>query len=147
MSWIYKNKPFTEIPEGYVGFTYKITCINKSNEYFGWTYFGMKNFFSTTTIKLSKKELSLITDKRLKKTKKETKESNWRVYNSSNKFLQDLIKKNPTHFKKEIVDFAKTKKLMSYMELELLVKNDVLRDNKNFNGNILSKFFKRDLIC
>lgn len=42
MSWIYKNKLLTEVPEGYIGFVYKISCINKSNEYYSWTYFGMK---------------------------------------------------------------------------------------------------------
>jgi hypothetical protein len=29
---------------------------------------------------------------------------------------------------------------------ELLIKNDVLRDNKNWNQNVLSKFFRKDLI-
>lgn len=144
--WIYKNKPLTEVPEDYIGFVYKISCINKNNEFFGWTYFGMKQFFSTTTKKLGKKELSLITDKRLKKTKKETKESNWRIYNSSNKILQELIKKNPTHFKKEIIDFCKTKKQLSYYELKLLVCNDVLLDEKNFNQNVLSRYFKKDML-
>ena len=146
MSWIYQNKPFTEVPEGYIGFVYKISCIYQSNQYYGWTYWGMKQFFSTTTKRLGKRAVAALPDKRMSKKVKTTNESNWLSYNSSSKELQSLIKKNPTHFKKEIVGLCKTKKQMSYMELELLVKNDVLRDNKNWNQNVLSKFFRKDLI-
>jgi len=146
MSWIYKNKPFTEVPEGFIGFTYKITCISQSSKFYGWTYFGMKNFFSTTTKKLGKRAIAALPDKRMSKKLTTTKESNWRNYNSSSKELQELIKKNPTHFKKEIVELCKTKKQMSFKELELLIKNDVLYDDKNWNQNILSKFFRKDVL-
>lgn len=146
ISWIYKNKPFTEVPEGYIGFVYKISCISQSNQYYGWTYYGLKNFFSTTTKKLGKKALEARVDKRMSKKVKTTNESNWSTYCSSSKELQALIKKNPTHFKKEIIGLCKTKKQMSYMELELLVKNDVLRDNKSWNKNVLNRYFMKDLI-
>jgi hypothetical protein len=144
--WIYKNKPLTEVPEGYIGFVYKISCINKSNEYFGWTYWGMKGFFSTITKKLGKKAIANLPDKRMSKKVKTTNESNWVNYNSSNKELQVLIKKNPTHFKKEILVLCKTKKQLSYCETEVLFEYDVLRNEKNWNGNILGKWYKRDLI-
>jgi hypothetical protein len=144
--WIYKNKPFTEVPEGYVGFVYKITCVNKSNEYFGWNYFGLKHFYSKRTVKMGKKAIAALPDKRMSKKVKTIKEMDWQNYNSSNQILKDLIKKNPTHFKKEIIGLYETEKKLTYAELELLVKNDVLRDSKSWNANILSKFFRKDLI-
>lgn len=144
--WIYNNKPFTEIPEGYIGFVYKITCVNKSNPYFGWTYYGLKHFFTITTKKLGKRAVAALPDKRMSKKIKTTNESNWSTYCSSSKELQALIKKNPTHFKKEILVLCKTKKQLSYCETEILFKYDVLRNEKNWNSNILGRFYKRDLI-
>lgn len=144
--WWYNDLPFEEIPEGFIGFVYKISCISQSNQYYGWTYYGMKQFFSTTTKKLGKKAIANLPDKRMSKKVKTTNESNWKIYNSSNKELQGLIKKNPTHFKKEILVLCKTKKQLSYCETEILFKYDVLRNEKNWNSNICGKWFKRDLL-
>ena len=61
---------------------------------------------------------------------------------SSNLILKELIKKNPTHFKKEILGLYKTEKQLKFAELKLLVCNDVLLNDKNWNQNIEGKYFK-----
>ncbi len=144
--WWYKNKPLTEVPEGYVGFTYVITCINKNNEFYGWNYYGLKHFYSKTTKKLGKKAIAALPDKRMSKKVKIVKESLWKSYNTSNKELQILIEKNPTHFKKEILGLYKTEKQLTYGELKLIVCNDALTCEKNWNGWLHSgKIFKKEL--
>jgi hypothetical protein len=143
--WLYQNKSFTQIPEGFIGFVYKISCTSQSNQHYGWTYWGMKSFYSTTTKKLGKRAVAALPDKRMSKKVKTTNESNWKIYNSSSKELQALIKKNPTHFKKEIIELCKSKKQMSFKELELLIKNDVLYDDKNWNKNVLNRYFMKDI--
>lgn len=141
--WYYKNQPITEISNlTYVGFTYKITQLSTGKQ-----YYGMKFLTSTRTKKLGKKAIAALPDKRMSKKVKTTCESNWRDYDSSCKPLQELIKNNPDDFKKEILEFYRTKKELSYAELKLLVENDVLKSDKFFNDFInVGKYFRKDFI-
>lgn len=141
--WYYNSFPYTKIHDSqYIGFVYKITEIST-----GRIYIGMKNFLSTTTKKLGKKALALITDKRLSKKIRSTNESNWKTYNSSSKTLQELIKQNPDNYYKEIISFHKSKKQLAYAELKQLILNDVLLSPNFINDYIgVGKFFRRDFI-
>ena len=90
MGWIYKGNSITELkdmPKGTIGFIYKITN-GKTGEY----YIGKKNVLSTRKRNFGKKEIALLTDKRLKTYEMITKESDWRLYRSSNKQVQEWFK-------------------------------------------------------
>lgn len=137
-TWIYKNKVLNEIPVDMKYFVYQITEIST-----GKFYIGYKGFYTNRKKKLLKSEIS--TDKRKSKFRIETKESNWKEYNSSSKTLSELVLKNPTDFYKEIFIFCETEKKTKYMEQKWQYKLEVL-EKDSFNENIAGKFFRRDLI-
>ena len=140
MNWLYKNKeiksildiPF-DLP---FGFVYKITNVTLNK-----IYVGKKNFFSTTTKPLGKKELALLTDKRKSKFKTLVKESDWLNYNSSCKPLVLDLESCLYEFKKEIIEITEKKGNLTYLEMKHQILNDVLRV-ESYNENILGKFYK-----
>jgi hypothetical protein len=58
---------------------------------------------------------------------------------------RNLITEGENKFKREILMFCHNKKHLSYCELEVQVKNDCLRVD-SYNGTILGKWYKKDLI-
>lgn len=129
MEWI--NLSVVHDLTGYEGFIYKIEYTD------GTFYYGKKNFVDETTKPLGKKELALITDKRLKKYKTVRKESNWRTYEGSSK---ETIGK--TISKKIILNVYKTQRALTFAEARLLFNTDALFMKNCLNGNILGKFFR-----
>lgn len=144
--WHYKGKCLEEIPEGIIGFTYKITCL--SGEYTGYIYVGMKMFTTTRTKKLSKKAAELAYSgrgKRPTKTKVST-ESNWKQYTSSSKFLKELIEQlGLENFNFEILSFSKTKSDLCLSEVEWMVHYNVMRIPNSFNEWISIKVRKNNI--
>lgn len=147
--WIYQTKAINtieELPdsEALCGFVY---CVK--NTINGRTYYGKKSFYSTLKKSLGKKELKTVTDKRLKTYKKVTKESNWKSYwgtvNPKEELVSDLDVYGMVNFTRTIIALAYSKKELTFLELEHQVFNNVLRDEKSYNSNILGKFFRKDL--
>jgi hypothetical protein len=144
--WLYKNKVINkleDLPEGTFGFIYKIT--NKTDGKF---YIGKKQIMSQTNVKLGKKELEALPTQRGKKPSKKLviKESNWVDYMGSNKFLLEDIKNlGEKKFIKEIIIICPNKKLLTYWELTIQCKYDVLQVN-SYNDNLLGKFYRRDFL-
>ena len=142
--WLYENKVIEKIedfPENTFGFIYKITN-NKTGKF----YIGKKQLISQTNIKLGKKELAALPTQRGKKPTKKlvTKESNWKEYWGSNKFLLEDIKNlGLDKFQREILVICPNKKLLTYWELALQCKYDVLQVNC-YNDNITGKYFRSD---
>lgn len=120
-------------PDGAVGFIYLITDSS------GKIYIGKKQLFSSRKTKITQKE-KLETNNNRKKFKTVVKESDWLLYNSSCKELQDEIKKAPQNFKKEIIEFCFDKRELTFYEVYYQIKYDVLFKD-SFNKNILSRFF------
>lgn len=81
-------------PQDYVGFVYEI--IEKTT---GKRYFGVKKFWR----KIKRKPL-----KGRKRKRVEVVESDWKVYNSSNKLLQEKIALVPEHYEKHILYLCKS---------------------------------------
>lgn len=107
-----------------MGFVYVITH-NETQK----SYIGKKTFWSHRKLKPS--------DKR-----RTTVESDWRVYCGSNKEVQLLFKKNPSHFTRTILYLCTTKYGMSYNEDRLLYAYNVLEHpDLFFNDNIACKYF------
>jgi len=145
MSWTYQGKPITEIsdmPEGTIGFIYKIT-----NGQTGQYYIGKKSLYSHRTLPPLKG---------YKRKRKVVKESKWVEYRSSNPSVQLWFHENELlreqgkqgindQLELKILRFCKTKKALTYYELQEQFSHNVLADELSLNDNLLGKFFRKDL--
>ena len=146
MKWIYNQKKMeslSDFPDNTHGFVYRI--IHKPT---GKMYIGRKILQNTTKVKLGKKELKELQGVvgRRPSYKMAIKESNWKTYWGSNKYLKELYETEPKeNFEREILICAPTKKLLTYYELKYQILYEVLeKPDEFFNDNILGKFFTRD---
>lgn len=144
--WLYQNQVIEKIedfPENTFGFIYKI--VNKETGKF---YIGKKQLLSQTNVKLGKKELAALPVQQGRKPTKKLviKESNWKEYWGSNKYLLDDIKNlGQDKFQREILTICPNKKLLTYWELAMQCKHDVLQVDC-YNDNLLGKFYRKDFI-
>lgn len=143
--WKFKGKEVNslkQLPEKAVGFIYLMTLSD------GKQYIGRKSLYSKRKKNFGKKELALITDKRLKKYQIIVKESDWAKYNSSNKSINLGLKEGELEVtNKEIIKVCFTEKQMTYYETQALFCYGVIEHPEQFyNDNILGKFYRRDLI-
>ena len=133
----------SDFPDNTHGFVYRI--IHKPT---GKMYIGKKILQNTTKVKLGKKELKELQGVvgRRPSYKMAIKESNWKTYWGSNKYLKELYETEPKeNFEREILICAPTKKLLTYYELKYQILYEVLeKPDEFFNDNILGKFFTRD---
>lgn len=165
MNWYYQGKEIAEhdIPEGAVGFIYKITrsildeniVIHEPSglelrEIHSKIYIGKKQLLNATKKKVGKREaakqLLETGDKRkVKKIIRGTKTSNWLGYNSSCNLLIQEIKETPELFRKEIICWCFSKKELGYRELEQQFLYKVL-ETDSYNDNIGGTYYRKDLI-
>lgn len=153
MNWNYKGKEITSIedfPKGAYGFIYEITHLPTGRK-----YVGKKALYFTRTKKFGKRKLEEIKTERKARgiggrvptKEKVTTESDWRTYYGSHVELKSLVR---THgeddFRREIVRFVPTKKLLTYYETKELFIREVLENQEYFNDNILAKFYRKDLV-
>jgi hypothetical protein len=152
MSWYLGDKEVSEdlIPENAVGFVYKIIHIPS-----GKFYIGKKSLESIRTVKIGKRELIKIKEERkaagiggrASLKKKVRKTSDWETYYSSNEWINEQVKEGKQEeFKRKIIQFCNSKKSLSYYEVYWMFKYDVLSDENSLNGNILGKYFRKDLV-
>lgn len=141
--WNYKKKPvfnIEDIPdyENVVGFVYKIT-----NKISGKFYVGKKSFYSVRKTKIGKREKA---ETKTRKTfKQKVRESDWKTYTgSSEELLKDLEDMSILNFEFEMLEISYSKKYLSYAEIKHQFLENVLA-NDSYNGNIMGKFFRRDL--
>lgn len=135
--WIYKDiqiKDISDFPENTFGFIYEVTHIPTGKKYIGKKVL----FFNKKMPPLKGKKRKRIT----------TKESDWKTYYGSQAEIKTLVKENKEQdFKREILQFASTKKLLTYYELKYLcIKGVIEPDSNYFNDNILGKFFTKDFL-
>ncbi|WP_039904860.1 hypothetical protein [Acetobacter tropicalis] len=135
MKWIYPDNITEQDILESSGFVYKITNLLNNKE-----YIGKKFVYSFRT--------KIVNGKR-KKTKTV---SDWKTYQGSCEPLKlDIEMYGEENFKKEIISIHRTRTETNYTEIELQMKNDVLRaknelgEFKFYNGNILHKFFRNNI--
>jgi hypothetical protein len=116
----------------------------------GVSYIGKKSLFHNVKRKLTKKELAEMPITRGRKVTTEVvqKESDWKTYHGSAKPILELLKTGKQdEFKREILHFVNSKKLLTYYECKYLFKYGVLENPlEYFNDNILGKFYTKDFI-
>lgn len=135
--WIYQGECLETPPEGFYGFIYKIT------DNLGKVYFGKKAFEHNQKKVISKKARKESgTRKRIEKVKKD---SGWLTYYGSSKPFLEYLDEFPNRrdmCKREIVKFCKDKASLSYWEMVIMVRENVLFRDDCWNGNISGKYFK-----
>ena len=135
------------IPEWAVGFVYTITeyCMGSIVK----TYVGKKLLTSTRKQKIGKRAIAAEkvsrVDGKAHTVKKVVKDSGWRNYVSSCKPLQERIKQHPELFRRVILQWAHSKKHLSYLETKYQFRLGVLECD-SWNDNIAGKWFRKDLI-
>lgn len=142
MSWIFNKEKVEDIsffPKNCYGFVYQITLSIDKETYY---YIGRKNLYSKTKKNLGKKELALLTDKRLKKYKTIIKESDWKNYFGSNKKLKELINKqgvSKLNLHREILELCYSELELKYMEAKYIICSGAMENKYYFNDNISIK--------
>ncbi len=73
-------------------------------------------------------------------------ESDWMTYYGSHKEILELVKEGKHgDFKREILQYVPTKKLLTYYECKYLFIREVLENRDGYiNDNILGKFYRKD---
>lgn len=152
MKWIYKDD-FYEASDNDYGFVYKITYEYDDKEFY---YFGQKQIVSIVEIGALKNGLPRQYHKEFvnrnrngKRVKREVlvKPVKYHSYNGSCKDerIKDMIMVSKEVIR--VVPYGDNAKLnLTYAELELLVKEDVLRRDDCLNANLLGKFYKDRII-
>ena len=134
--WFYKDRVIESIedmPKGTFGFIYEVQHIPTGRRYIGKKVLE----FNRTLPPL----------KGTKRKRKVVKESDWKTYYGSHKEIKDLIKENKQdEFRREILMYVPSKKLLTYYETKFLFIKEVLEPNGNsyINDNILAKFYRKD---
>jgi len=123
MSWTYKGKEITSIPDEYEGFVYLITNLTDNRKYVG----KKLAKFKTTKPPLKGK----------KNKRRGYKESDWQTYwGSSDKLNEDVEKLGQDNFTREILYFCKSRAEMSYIEAREQFDRRVLETDEYYNGII-----------
>lgn len=134
--WLYDGKEISSIndmPTETIGFVYEIT-----HKPTGKKYIGKKSLYHKKT----RPPL-----KGYKRKRVEYVESDWLSYYGSHEGIKKLITESKQDdFDREILEFAKTKKYLTYLEVKYQFVKEVLeKQDFYFNSNILGKFHPRDI--
>jgi hypothetical protein len=112
MNWIFEEKELDIVPEGAVGFVYKI-----QNTLSGRSYIGKKGFLASKTRQVNKKK------KRFKV------ESDWKsYYGSSEELANDVASVGSEHFTRQILRICYSKGETSYFEAKYQFSLGVLEN-------------------
>jgi hypothetical protein len=105
------------------GYIYRITCLSNGKK-----YIGKKQFWS------NQKRPPL---KGQKRSRRVTKESDWKkYYGSSNELKEDLQKYGKENFKREILELTTCKWESAYLELMWQLKENAILREDYYNGII-----------
>jgi len=165
MEWVYQDTVITHLPPAAYGFIYQLHFDD------GYKYIGKKDAYATLEkpakksgevregcervyhnilrneqgkIIVSKKDQQAAKNRGCKGTREAYDrgiyESNWRTYESSSEEV-----KNYKLISKEILEFAPTKRALTYLETKYLFCNDAIIDPLYLNKNIIKRWFRDNL--
>jgi len=123
MSWYYKDKEITVLPEDCEAFVYLITNLTNDKKYVG----KKLAKFKTTKPPLKGK----------KNKRRGTKESDWRTYwGSSDHLNADVLELGEDKFRREILYYCPSRGVASYIEAREQFERRVLETDDYYNGII-----------
>ena len=123
MSWYYKDKLITELPEDCEAFVYLITNLTNNKKYVG--------------KKLAKFKTTKPPLKGRKNKRRGYKESDWRTYwGSSDHLNADVIELGEDKFRREILYYCPSRGVASYLEAREQFERRVLETDDYYNGII-----------
>ena len=123
MSWYYKDKLITELPEDCEAFVYLITNLTNNKKYVG----KKLAKFKTTKPPLKGK----------KNKRRGYKESDWRTYwGSSDHLNADVLELGEDKFRREILYYCPSRGVASYLEAREQFERRVLETDDYYNGII-----------
>lgn len=123
MSWYYKDKLITELPEDCEAFVYLITNLTNDKKYVG----KKLAKFKTTKPPLKGK----------KNKRRGYKESDWRTYwGSSDHLNADVLELGEDKFRREILYYCPSRGVASYLEAREQFERRVLETDDYYNGII-----------
>ena len=123
MSWYYKDKEITELPDDCEAFVYLITNLTNDRKYVG----KKLAKFKTTKHPLKGK----------KNKRRGYKESDWRTYwGSSDHLNDDVAELGESKFKREILYYCPSRGVASYIEAREQFERRVLETDDYYNGII-----------
>jgi len=133
MTWTYKNKTITDIPEEFIGFVYLITNTTNNRKYIG---------KKLTQFKRSRKPLKGRTNKR-----RYTVESDWQdYYGSSDELSADVELLGKDKFTREIIFWCSSKSELSYIEAREQFTHKVLESKQWYNGHIRVRVHQKGIL-
>ena len=123
MSWFYKDKEVTTLPNDCEAFVYLITNLTNDKKYVG----KKLAKFKTTKPPLKGK----------KNKRRGTKESDWRTYwGSSDHLNNDVAELGEDKFRREILYYCPSRGVASYIEAREQFERRVLETDDYYNGII-----------
>jgi hypothetical protein len=124
----WQNIPSDEEIQASAGFVYRITCLVNGRK-----YIGKKLFTSSRRRKIACRKGGKTTGK--KKVVRDRVDSNWRDYfGSSAELLADIQKYGKENFRREIIQLAPSKGVLSYYELKHQMAADAMLRSDHYNG-------------
>lgn len=133
--WLYDNKPFlkddadVKISEGYIGFIYEITDILNGKKYIG------KKLIVT-----KRKRPPL---KGQKRKRIDYVQTDWEKYFGSSETVKECVRARESDFKREILEFCRSRGEMSYIEAKWQFSKEVLLRDDFYNEFIGCKIHSK----
>lgn len=143
VNWTYLGEEinsFSQMPEGTLGFIYKINNITT-----GRYYIGRKSVSSKRKRKLTVKEKLLPENKRKTFAFEQKEAAGWKTYCGSNVELKEEVK-NGHKIEKEILHYCFSKAEITYLETKEILCSNALVDTKSYNGWVKATIYKKFLI-
>jgi hypothetical protein len=148
--WVYQGHDINSITDMHRhfpkvwGFVYQLKLYKKGTNTVEFEYIGKKNVYTKRKRVFGKKETEAIGDKRKKNYEHVIKESDWKSYVSSNKF----IKANSTKFDifREILMFSGNDNDLTYKEAKEIICSGALEDDKFLNDGVSIRRFGKKVI-
>lgn len=143
MDWTYNEEVVTELAIGVWGFIYELTLST------GEKYIGKVNAFKKQTLPALKSGDIRPGATRVGKNKNGKriyvdvlyKENDWKSYTSSSDLIDSTL-----IVARRIIEYAPTKRSLTYLEIKHQFLNNVLEDDTYLNKNINNMFFKGKLL-
>jgi len=149
-SWMYQGYHINSIDDmkrhcpKVWGFVYKLKLCKKNTNEVEFEYIGKKNIYSKRKRVFSKKETLALKDKRKKNYEYIIKEADWKMYLSSNKFIQANASKFDIF--RDIVMFSTNDNDLTYQEAKEIICSDALNDCRYLNDGVSIRRFGKNII-